>query len=196
MIYRKFKRIMDVLVTSISLIVLAPLFIVLAIVIKLSSKGPVLFLQRRIGRDNNEFRILKFRTMRVDAPQNMPTHLLKNPEMHITRIGGLLRKTSLDELPQLWNVFVGDMSLVGPRPALWNQYDLIEKRTFLGVHKILPGITGWAQINGRDELSIEEKSNYDNEYMHKMSLFMDITCLIKTITTVFCKNGIVEGRNG
>ena len=159
------KRFMDIVLSLIGLIVLSPLFIVIVLCIKLDSPGSVLFRQKRVGIHKSHFNVLKFRTMRVDTPKEMPTHLLTNPERWITRVGRVLRKTSLDELPQLINILTGDMSIVGPRPALWNQYDLIEERDKYGANNIRPGLTGWAQINGRDELPIEIKAKLDGEYV-------------------------------
>ena len=161
--------------------------------IKIDSKGPVLFKQKRIGRNRKKFFILKFRTMRIDAPKDMPTHLLENPEMFITRVGKILRRTSLDELPQIINIIKGDMSIIGPRPALWNQIDLIQEREKFGANNIYPGLTGWAQINGRDAPSIHEKAKLDGEYVLKMSLFFDVKVFFLTIWNVVRSNGIKEG---
>src|SRR5699024_5619417 len=159
---------------SISVIViLLTLILFLIILIKIDSKGPILFKQKRIGKDKKHFWILKFRTMKIDAPKDMPTHLLTDPEQYITKVGKFLRKTSLDELPQIWNILIGDMSIIGPRPALWNQYDLIKERDKYKANNIKPGLTGWAQINGRDEIPIEEKAILDGQYVKQMSLFMD-----------------------
>lgn len=167
------KRIFDILVSGIFLIILSPLILIISIIIKLTSKGNVFFKQKRIGRLNKEFYIYKFRTMRTDTP-DVATHLLKNPEKYITPIGKFLRKTSLDELPQLFNILKGEMSLVGPRPALYNQYDLKEMRNKEGINILVPGLTGWAQINGRDEISLEEKVRLDKEYLEKQSFWFDI----------------------
>ncbi|MGL5244768.1 MAG: sugar transferase [Sarcina sp.] len=186
------KRVFDFLVSLILLILLYPLIIFIAIFIKLTSKGPVFFKQRRIGKDNEEFKILKFRTMKVNTP-NVATHLLKSSESFITPIGRFLRKTSLDELPQLINILKGDMSLVGPRPALYNQYDLKELRTRKGIHKLMPGLTGWAQINGRDEIPIEKKVELDVEYMKIKGFFIDIKIIFMTIFKVLKSEGISEG---
>lgn len=187
------KRIFDFIISLVSLLVLAPLFLMIGIIIKLGTRGPVFFKQRRIGKNNAEFYIYKFRTMRVDTP-NVATHLLKTSEQYITPIGKVLRKTSLDELPQLFNILKGDMSLVGPRPALFNQYDLIGKRTDNGIHKLLPGLTGWAQVNGRDEISIEEKIRFDLEYKNKKSLFFDIKIIFFTMFKVIKAEDIHEGK--
>lgn len=172
--YMKIKRLIDIALSLIGGIVLSPIFLILIVAIKLDSKGPVLFKQKRIGINKTHFNILKFRTMRIDTPKDTPTHLLENPEQYITRMGRFLRKTSFDELPQIWNIFVGQMSIIGPRPALWNQYDLIEEREKYGANDIPPGLTGWAQINGRDELPIEVKAKLDMEYVEKMGLWMDV----------------------
>lgn len=192
--YLKIKRLMDIVGSVIALILFSPLMIVVAILIKAESEGPVFFKQRRIGKDKKEFYILKFRSMKQDAPKEVPTHLLESPSAHITKVGSLIRKTSIDELPQLINVLKGEMSLVGPRPALWNQFDLIEERDKYGANDIKPGITGWAQINGRDELSTYRKAALDGEYVKKISLLVDINCLIRTILNVISKKGIVEGK--
>ena len=186
------KRIFDILVSGVFLIILSPLIIVISIIIKLTSKGSIFFKQKRIGRLNKEFYIYKFRTMRTDTP-NVATHLLKNPEKYITSIGKFLRKTSLDELPQLFNILKGEMSLVGPRPALYNQYDLKEMRNKEGINILLPGLTGWAQINGRDEISLEEKVKLDKEYLEKQSFWFDIKILWLTFFKVIKKEGIKEG---
>jgi O-antigen biosynthesis protein WbqP len=194
--YLKFKRLIDIALSLIGLIVLSPIFLILIIAIKLDSKGPVLFKQKRIGIQKNHFNILKFRTMRIDTPKDTPTHLLGDSEQYITKIGKLLRKTSLDELPQIWNIFVGQMSIIGPRPALWNQYDLIEERDKYGANDVPPGLTGWAQINGRDEISIEDKAKLDGEYVKKIGLWMDVKCFLGTIVSVVKSDGVVEGGTG
>ena len=187
------KRVFDFLMSFISIIVFSPIILIISLLIKLTSKGPVFFKQRRIGKNNEEFNILKFRTMRVDTP-NVATHLLKDPSVFITPLGKFLRKTSLDELPQLINILKGEMSIVGPRPALYNQYDLIDMRTEVGVHKLVPGLTGWAQVNGRDELEIPIKAKFDGEYVEKMSLLFDTKIFLKTIIKVFKHDGVVEGK--
>lgn len=194
--YFKIKRIMDLCLSTIGLIVLAPVFLILIIAIKMDSPGPVLFKQKRVGIHKTHFNILKFRTMRIDTPKDTPTHLLKSPEQWITKVGKFLRKTSLDELPQIINIFKGDMSTIGPRPALWNQYDLIEARDAYGANDVPPGLTGWAQINGRDELPIEVKAKLDGEYVEKIGIVMDLTCFFGTIVSVLKKEGIVEGGTG
>ena len=193
MLYLIFKRCMDFFLALIGLVVLSPVFVVLMLLIKIDSRGPIFFKQLRVGKNKTHFYILKFRTMRVDAPKDTPTHLLENPEQYITRVGRFLRKTSLDELPQLWNILMGDMSIIGPRPALWNQYDLIAERDKYGANDILPGLTGWAQINGRDELPIEIKARLDGEYVMKMCFLMDLKCFFYTIIKVLKSEGVVEG---
>lgn len=180
------------MVALIALIVLSPLFLIIAIFIKLESKGPVFFKQERVGKDNVNFMIYKFRSMRTDTP-DVATHLLNDPEIFITKVGKFLRKTSLDELPQFINIIKGEMLFVGPRPALYNQYDLNELRTEQGVHKLLPGVTGWAQVNGRDELEIQEKVEFDRQYLEYRSVILDIRIVIMTGIKVFKKEGIVEG---
>lgn len=192
--YMKIKRLIDIALSLIGGIVLSPLFLILIVAIKLDSKGPVLFKQRRVGINKTHFNILKFRTMRIDTPKDTPTHLLENPDQFITKMGRFLRKTSLDELPQIWNIFVGQMSIIGPRPALWNQYDLIAEREKYGANDIPPGLTGWAQINGRDELPIEAKAKLDGEYVEKISFRMDVKCFFGTIVSVVKSDGVVEGR--
>lgn len=194
--YLKVKRLIDLILSLIGLIVLLPIFLILIIAIKIDSKGPILFKQKRVGINKTHFNILKFRTMRIDTPKDTPTHLLANPEKYITKTGKFLRKTSLDELPQIWNIFVGQMSIIGPRPALWNQYDLIDERDKYSANDIRPGLTGWAQINGRDELPIQEKAKLDGEYVEKMSFGMDIKCFIGTIFSVIKSDGVIEGGTG
>ena len=196
MIYLKIKRILDIFLSLGALIVLLPIFTILAVSIKLDSEGPVFFKQKRVGKDKSHFYILKFRTMRIDTPKDTPTHLLKNPDQYITKMGKFLRKTSLDELPQIWNIFVGDLSIIGPRPALWNQYDLIAERDKYGANDILPGLTGLAQISGRDELPIEVKAELDGIYVQKMSFIMDVKCFVATILKVLRHDGVVEGGTG
>ncbi len=193
--YSNIKKFMDVSLSLIGLIVLFPLLMILALMIKIDSKGPVLFKQKRVGKNKKYFYILKFRTMRVDTPVDVPTHLLKDPKKYITKAGGYLRKLSLDELPQIWNILMGHMSIVGPRPALWNQYDLIEERDKYGANDIRPGLTGWAQINGRDELPIEIKAGLDGEYVRKSSFGMDIRCIVGTVVCVLSRKGIKEGNS-
>ncbi len=190
------KRGLAIVLSLVGLLTLGWLLILLSIAIKLDSPGPVLFRQKRVGLGKSHFYILKFRTMRIDTPRDMPTHLLVNPEQYITRVGRFLRKTSLDELPQLFNILAGHMAIVGPRPALWNQFDLIAERDKYGANDIRPGLTGWAQINGRDELEIDVKARYDGEYVQRMSLGFDIRCILGTITAVIRRDGVVEGGTG
>ena len=192
--YIRMKRLFDILFAIIGMIVLSPILIILILAIKIDSRGPVLFKQKRVGINKIHFNILKFRTMRVDTPKDTPTHLLSNPDQYITRVGKFLRKTSLDELPQIWNIFRGDMSIIGPRPALWNQYDLIAERDKYGANDVIPGLTGWAQINGRDELPIDVKASLDGEYVKKMSFIMDVKCFFGTIVSVMKSDGVVEGE--
>jgi len=192
--YPKIKRFLDFLISIIGIVILSPLFLVIILLIKLDSRGPVLFKQRRIGVNKRAFNILKFRTMRIDTPKDMPTHLLDNPEAYITKIGGFLRKTSLDELPQIINIIKGEMSIIGPRPALWNQFDLIEERDKCNANDVVPGLTGGAQINGRDELPIDVKACYDGEYVNNMDFTFDIKCFFSTIIKVLKKDGVVEGK--
>lgn len=193
--YGKFlKRSIDIGLSTCALIVLAPLYLIIAIAIKSDSPGPVLFKQKRVGIHKTYFDILKFRTMRIDTPRDVPTHMLENPEEWITHFGKFLRKTSLDELPQIAQIFTGKMSIIGPRPALWNQYDLISERDKYGANDIRPGLTGWAQINGRDELEIYLKAKLDGEYVEKMSFNMDWKCFWGTIVAVLKHDGVVEGR--
>lgn len=194
--YSIFKRALDLVISGVAIIILSPVLFGIAIAIKLDSKGPVLFKQKRVGKDKTYFMIYKFRSMYVDAPSDMPTHLLKDPTAMITKIGAFLRKTSLDELPQLFNIFKGEMAIVGPRPALWNQYDLIEERDKYGVNAIRPGLTGWAQINGRDELEIDEKSKLDGYYVQHMSFGLDLKCFLGTFISVAKSEGVVEGGTG
>lgn len=195
--YKKgIKRILDFLISLIGFIVLSPLFLLLCLIIKLTSPGPIFFKQKRVGIYKSHFSIFKFRTMRIDTPKDVPTHLLENPDQYITSIGKFLRKTSLDELPQLINIIKGDMAIVGPRPALWNQYDLIEEREKYGANDVLPGLTGWAQVNGRDELEIPVKAKLDGEYIEKMSFLFDCKCFLMTITSVLKHEGVVEGGTG
>lgn len=194
MVYRSIKRITDFIFSLLALIILSPLFLIIAIVIKHDSKGPVFFKQKRIGKNKKEFYILKFRSMRCDTPKDMPTHIFKNSDMYITKSGKFLRSTSLDELPQLINILKGEMSIIGPRPSLWNQYDLITERDKYGVNDITPGLTGWAQINGRDTISIQEKARYDGEYVQKYGIIMDIKVFARSIASVLNRTGIVEGE--
>lgn len=191
--YQLIKRGIDIVLSLIALILLFPIFLILALFIKLDSRGPILFGQKRVGKNKKTFVMYKFRTMRIDTPRDMPTHLLENPEQYITRLGRFLRKTSLDELPQIVHIFTGKMSIIGPRPALWNQDDLIELRDLYGANDIRPGLTGWAQINGRDELSLEKKAEFDGEYVKLMSFCFDLKIFFGTITRVVQGDGVREG---
>lgn len=192
----KFKRFTDFILSFVGFIILSPVFAFLIIAIKLDSPGPVFFKQKRVGMHKMPFSILKFRTMKIDAPHDKPTHLLENPDQWITKVGKFLRKTSLDELPQIINILKGDMSIIGPRPALWNQYDLIEARDKYGANDVPVGLTGWAQINGRDELEIDMKAKLDGEYASKIGLKMDVRCFFGTILSVLTRDGVVEGGTG
>ncbi|MDO9493742.1 sugar transferase [Acetobacterium sp.] len=196
MVYATIKRSVDIILSLLGLILLSPLFLILILAIKLDSQGPVLFKQKRVGIHKSHFYILKFRTMLADTPKDVATHLLANPDQYITRMGKFLRKTSLDELPQIINILKGEMSIVGPRPALWNQYDLIAERDKYGANDVPVGLTGWAQINGRDELPIEVKARLDGEYVERRSLLLDVRCFFCTIGCVFSKDGVVEGGTG
>ncbi len=187
------KRTGDLVFALLGLLVLAPVLGLVALAVRLSSPGPVIFRQNRIGIGKTPFEMYKFRTMRADAPSEVPTHQMANAEQHLTPVGGFLRRSSLDELPQLVNVLKGDMSIVGPRPALWNQYDLIEARECYGANSIRPGVTGWAQINGRDELAIEDKARMDGYYAQHQGLLMDLKCLLGSVGVVVRAEGVVEG---
>lgn len=191
--YLAIKRITDLILSLTGLILLSPVFIILIIAIKLDSKGPVLFKQKRVMQHKKHFNILKFRTMRIDTPKDTPTHLLENPEKWITKVGKFLRKTSLDELPQIINILKGEMSIVGPRPALWNQHDLIAERDKYGANDIPVGLTGWAQINGRDELSIDVKAKLDGDYVKQFGLIIDLHCFFGTFFKVLKSDGVAEG---
>ena len=195
--YQKFgKRFLDIVLSACGIIVLAPVFLVIAIAIRVDDPGPVFFRQKRVGIHKTHFQIMKFRTMRMDAPRDVPTHLLENPEACITRVGRILRKTSVDELPQIFQILTGEMSTIGPRPTLWNQFDLIEERDKYGANDVRPGLTGWAQINGRDELPIDVKARLDGEYVQKMSFSFDCKCFFGTIISVLKSDGVVEGGTG
>ncbi len=191
--YLYVKRAIDMVLSFVGLVMLAPVFLLLALAVKLDSKGPVFFKQKRVGIRKRYFHILKFRTMRTDTPKDMPTHLLQNPEQYITKTGRFLRKTSLDELPQIINILKGDMSIIGPRPALWNQEDLIAERDKYGANDVPVGLSGWAQINGRDELPIDVKARLDGEYVKRMSFLFDCKCFFGTIISVLKSDGVVEG---
>ncbi len=195
--YKKFiKRLLDLILSGMALLILLLPMAIIAIVVKCDSKGPVLFWQKRIGLHKTTFMMPKFRSMYAETPANMPTHLLNDPDQWITRSGKILRKTSLDELPQIWSIFIGDMSIIGPRPALWNQEDLIAERDEYGANDVRPGLTGWAQINGRDELEIPVKAKLDGEYVAKMSFLFDCKCFFGTIFSVLKRDGVVEGGTG
>ena len=194
--YRYINRIIDILLSGLAIIILSPLLLILCIAIKLDSPGPIFFTQKRVGIHKTYFQIYKFRTMRTDTPKDMPTHMLANPEQYITKTGRFLRKTSLDELPQIFNIFKGDMSIVGPRPALWNQDDLVAERDKYGANDVTPGLTGWAQINGRDELEIPVKAKLDGEYVKKYGFTMDVRCFFGTFLSVLRQDGVVEGGTG
>ena len=192
--YRYFKRFLDIVLSAAGLLVLSPLLIIIALAIKLDSKGPVLFKQKRVAKGKQHFQILKFRTMYADVPKDVPTHLLADPDSKITKIGRFLRKSSLDELPQIWNILVGEMSIIGPRPALWNQFDLIEERDKYGANDVRPGLTGLAQVMGRDELPIDVKAKYDGEYAQNVTFANDVKIFFKTITSVLGAEGVKEGK--
>lgn len=194
--YKIFKSFMDFFLSLIGGIILLPFMLIIAIIIKLTSKGPVLFKQKRVGKNKKLFKIWKFRTMRIDTPKDCPTHMLANPDQYITKIGKFLRKTSLDELPQIYNILFGKMSIIGPRPALWNQEDLISERDKYGANNIKPGLTGYAQIHGRDELEIEEKARLDGYYVEHLGFKMDFKCFFGTIKAVLKHDGVVEGGTG
>ena len=195
--YKKFfKRVIDIFLSFFGIVFLSLPMLIIAIAIKCDSKGPVFFKQKRVGIHKKHFNILKFRTMRTDTPHDAPTHELNDPKRWITKVGGFLRKTSLDELPQLFNIFGGSMSVIGPRPALWNQDDLIAERDKYGANDVKPGLTGWAQINGRDELEIPLKAKLDGEYVEKMSFGFDCKCFFGTIKSVLKSDGVVEGGTG
>ena len=195
--YQKYvKRLIDIILSGCAIVVLSPVLLVLAAAIKIDDPGPILFRQKRVGIHKTHFNIMKFRTMKMETPKDTPTHLLENPEQYITRVGKVLRKTSLDELPQIFQIFTGKMSIIGPRPALWNQFDLIEERDKYGANDVRPGLTGWAQINGRDELPIDVKARFDGEYVEKLSFGFDCKCFFGTIGSVLKHEGVVEGGTG
>lgn len=196
------KRTIDVVLSFVGLIVLLPIYAIISLAIVIDDPGPVFFTQKRVGRNKTYFQLHKFRSMKMSTPHDTPTHLLDNPEQYITRVGRFLRKSSLDELPQIWDIFVGNMSIIGPRPALWNQYDLIAERDKYGANDIRPGLTGWAQINGRDELEISVKAKLDGDYVNKLkqgglpALLFDVRCFIGTIGIVAIGRGVIEGGPG
>lgn len=191
-----FKRLLDIILSGCAIVILSPLLLIIAVAIKIDDPGPVLFRQKRVGIHKTHFSIMKFRTMKMDTPKDTPTHLLENPEQYITKVGKFLRKSSLDELPQIFQIFTGKMSIIGPRPALWNQFDLIAERDKYGANDVRPGLTGWAQINGRDELPIEVKARFDGEYVEKLSFLFDCKCFFGTIGAVLKHDGVVEGGTG
>lgn len=193
-IYLPFKRLLDIFFSLIAIIVLSPLFLILGLMVMIDTKGFPIFRQKRIGKNNKEFLILKFRSMNKKTPRDVPTHLLENPDQYISKFGKFIRKSSLDELPQLVNILIGQMSFIGPRPALWNQKDLIEGRTRNNVHMIKPGLSGWAQINGRDEVSIEQKVGLDTYYFQHISILLDTKILFKTIGKSLTQKDVVEGK--
>ena len=195
--YRKFfKRLIDLVLSALALVILAIPMLVFALLIKLDSKGPVLFWQKRVGLHKETFMMPKFRSMYIDTPAEMPTHLLNDPDRWITPVGRIYRKLSIDELPQIWSIFTGKMSIIGPRPALWNQFDLVAERDKYGANDVRPGLTGWAQINGRDELAIPVKAKLDGEYVEKLSFLFDCKCFFGTILAVLRRDGVVEGGTG
>ena len=194
--YKKLKYKIDVLIAFIGTIVLMPFFLIIGILIKITSKGPVLFKQQRIGKNKHYFYIYKFRTMRIDTPKDVPTHQMDNPDQYITKVGKFLRKTSLDEVPQILNILKGQMSIIGPRPALWNQDDLVEERDKYHANDVKPGLSGWAQVNGRDELPIPQKAALDGYYVQNITLWQDIKIFFKTIKKFISSDGVVEGGTG
>lgn len=191
-----FKRIIDIICSLMAIVFLSVIYLPICLIVKCTSKGPVFFKQKRVGKDKTHFNILKFRTMRIDTPKDCPTHLLENPDQYITKVGKFLRKTSLDELPQIFNIFVGDMSVIGPRPALWNQDDLIAERDKYNINALKPGLTGWAQIHGRDELPIPVKVEMDKIYYDNLSFGFDVKCLFMTVISVLKSDGVKEGGTG
>ncbi len=190
------KRLIDLVLSGLGILVLSPVYLILAAAIMIDDPGPVFFRQKRVGLHKSHFMIMKFRTMKMETPRDVPTHLLENPQQYITRMGRFLRKTSLDELPQLFQIFTGKMSIVGPRPALWNQFDLIELRDQVGANDLRPGLTGWAQINGRDELPLDVKARFDGEYVQRISFLFDCKCFLGTVLSVLKHDGVVEGGTG
>ena len=191
-----FKRLIDIICSFFGILFLGIPMLIIALIIMIEDPGPAFFTQKRVGLHKKHFMLIKFRSMKMDTPHDVPTHLLENPDQYILKSGKFLRKSSLDELPQLFNIFAGQMSIIGPRPALWNQYDLIEERDKYGANDVLPGLTGWAQVNGRDELEIPVKAALDGEYVKKMGLFMDIKCIFRTFLSVARQDGVVEGGTG
>ncbi len=195
--YRNYgKRFLDIILSACGIVVLSPVYLLISLAIKIDDPGPVFFKQKRVGLHKSYFHILKFRTMKMNTPHDVPTHLLENPEQYITRVGKFLRKTSLDELPQIFQIFTGKMAVIGPRPALWNQYDLIALREAVGANDVRPGLTGWAQINGRDEIPIEQKAALDGEYVKNLSFLFDCKCFFGSVIAVLKRDGVVEGGTG
>lgn len=195
--YEKYiKRGLGFLLSLLGIIILSPILLIICLAIKIDSKGPIIFKQKRVGKNKKYFSIYKFRTMKSETPKEMPTHLLNNPDVFITKVGKFLRKTSLDELPQLFNILKGDMAVIGPRPALWNQYDLIAERDKYGVNDSQPGLTGLAQISGRDELEIPIKAQIDGKYTSNISFVMDLKCFVGTVLSIVKSDGVVEGGTG
>lgn len=195
--YRNYgKRFLDIILSACGIVVLSPVYLLISLAIKIDDPGPVFFKQKRVGLHKSHFYILKFRTMKMNTPHDVPTHLLENPEQYITRVGKFLRKTSLDELPQIFQIFTGKMAVIGPRPALWNQYDLIALREAVGANDVRPGLTGWAQINGRDEIPIEQKAALDGEYVKNLSFLFDCKCFFGSVIAVLKRDGVVEGGTG
>lgn len=195
--YKKhFKRCIDIILSLSGLILASWLYLIIIIAIVIDDPGPVFFAQKRVGKNKKIFKLYKFRSMKMTTPHDTPTHMLENPEQYITRVGRFLRKSSLDEIPQLWNILKGDMSVIGPRPALWNQDDLIEERDKYGANDVRPGLSGWAQICGRDELEIEVKARLDGEYIQKMSFLFDCRCFFGTAIGALRGDGVVEGGTG
>ncbi len=192
--YSVIKRAIDIVLSFSAIVLLWPVLLVITILIKIDSKGPVLFKQKRIGQYKKEFYMLKIRTMRMGTPKDLPTHMFQNPDAYVTKIGRFLRKSSLDELPQIINIFKGEMSIIGPRPALWNQYDLIAERDKYGVNDFVPGLTGWAQVNGRDELPIPVKSEFDGYYTKNISFLLDVKIFFMSIFNVATAKGVIEGK--
>lgn len=197
-----FKRVIDITLSFVGLVLLSPLFIVLIIAIKVTDPGPAFFIQKRVGKGKSFFPLHKFRSMKMSTPRDTPTHLLENPEQYITSVGKFLRKSSLDELPQIWDILIGNMSIIGPRPALWNQDDLVAERDKYGANDVKPGLTGWAQINGRDELEIPIKAKLDGDYVARLNagswsgFAMDVKCFFGTLVSVAKSDGVVEGGTG
>lgn len=201
--YKHFlKRVIDITLSFVGLVLLSPLFIVLILAIKVTDPGPAFFTQKRVGKGKSFFPLHKFRSMKMCTPRDTPTHLLENPEQYITSVGKFLRKSSLDELPQIWDILIGNMSIIGPRPALWNQDDLVAERDKYGANDVKPGLTGWAQINGRDELEIPVKAKLDGDYVARLNagswsgFAMDVKCFFGTLISVAKSDGVVEGGTG